>query len=45
MDVQLELVHRLGFCSLEEHERLRARIDEIGRMLNDLITALQPKDE
>jgi len=44
VDVQIELAKRLGFCSSAEHEQLLPRIDRIGRMLNGLITSLQPTD-
>lgn len=40
--MQLELAYRLKFCTRDEYERLSKRVDEIGRMLNGLIAALQP---
>jgi four helix bundle protein len=43
VDVQIEVAKRLGFCSTAEHEQLQPRIDRIGRMLNGLISALQPE--
>lgn len=44
VDVQAELAKRLGFCSPADYEALVPRIDRIGRMLNGLITSLQPLD-
>jgi four helix bundle protein len=45
VDVQVEIAARLGFCSKEDGARVRLRIDRVGRMLNGLITSLQPTDE
>ena len=45
VDVQLELAMRLKFCSPNDHKRIAERIDRVGRMLNGLITSLQPQDE
>lgn len=42
VDVQLELAVRLGYCAKEAHVPIAERIDRIGRMLNGLITSLQP---
>src|SRR5215208_5305920 len=44
IDVQLEIAKRLSFCSAGDHERLQARVDEIGRMLNGLIASIRPAD-
>lgn len=45
VDVQMELARRLGFCAPQEHDRLQERIDRVGRMLNGLISSLQPRDD
>ncbi|RPI54672.1 MAG: four helix bundle protein [Acidobacteria bacterium] len=42
LDVQLELVARLGFCTKGAQRRIAERVDRIGRMLNGLIGSLQP---
>jgi four helix bundle protein len=42
VDVQNELALRLKFFSVGQHARLQTRVDRIGRMLNGLITSLQP---
>ena len=44
VDVQLALAQRLGFCSAADRARVQERVDRIGRMLNGLIKALEPKD-
>jgi four helix bundle protein len=41
VDVQLEIALRLGFMKPAPHQELQDMVDEIGRMLNGLITALQ----
>jgi four helix bundle protein len=45
VDVQLEIAQRLGFCSGPDYDRLRQRVDRIGRMLNGLINALQQNED
>ena len=42
VDVQSEIALRLKFLSEIQHSRLQSRVDRIGRMLNGLITSLQP---
>jgi|SRR5688572_5142199 len=42
LDVQLELAKRLGFCSASDYARLQERVERVGKMLNGLITSLQP---
>jgi four helix bundle protein len=44
VDVQTEIALRLEFLQEIEHSRLQTRVDRIGRMLNGLITSLQPDD-
>lgn len=43
VEVQLEIALRLRFVSNEEYERIQPSVDEISRMLNGLITSLQPE--
>jgi four helix bundle protein len=45
VDVQLEMARRLGFCDAADYDRIRERVDRVGRMLNGLIEALQPREE
>jgi four helix bundle protein len=45
VDVQLELAARLEFCKPMDLQRVQQRVDRVGRMLNGLITSLQPMDE
>jgi four helix bundle protein len=45
VEVQLEIAKRVGFLKPSDYRRLAAQIDEIGRMLNGLITSLQPQDQ
>lgn len=44
VDVQLEIARRVGFLRQAEHRRLAGLTDEVGRMLNGLISSLQPHD-
>ena len=44
VDVQLELALRLKFVTTTAYARLQTRIERIGRMLNGLITSLQPDE-
>lgn len=43
LETQLIISEKLGFLSLESHKVLLAQIDEIGRMLNGLITSLKTR--
>lgn len=43
LETQLIISEKLGFLSLDSHKLLLAQIDEIGRMLNSLITSLKNK--
>ena len=45
VDVQLEIARRLGLCDAADYDKLRERVDRIGRMLNGLIEALQQREE
>jgi four helix bundle protein len=44
VEVQLEIAKRVGFLTPRDHDRLQAIAAEVGRMLNGLITAVQPQD-
>jgi four helix bundle protein len=43
VDVQLEVAKRLGYCSAADCARLQQRVNRVGRMLNGLITSVQPQ--
>jgi len=43
VEVQLEIAKRVGFLSQQDHDRIQAIVAEVGRMLNGLITAVQPR--
>ena len=42
---QLELGPRLGYCDQQLIVPVQGRLEEIGKMLNGLITSLQPSDD
>jgi four helix bundle protein len=44
VEVQLEIAKRVGFLSDSDYRRLDALTGEVGRMLNGLITAMQPRE-
>lgn len=44
VDVQLEIASRLGYCPASDYSRLMARVNRLGRMLNELIESLEPSD-
>jgi len=39
--VQLEIAQRVGFLREAEYERLQRQTEEVGRMLNGLISSIQ----
>ena len=41
LEVQLEIAARLQFISASDYEGIWADVEEIGRMLNGLITSLE----
>jgi four helix bundle protein len=45
VEVQVEIAKRVGYLAESDYRRLMSQIDEIGRMLNGLITSLQPAGE
>jgi four helix bundle protein len=45
VEVQLEIALRVGFMPQSEYDRTRAVVEEIGRMLNGLISSMQPAEE
>lgn len=36
---------RVGFLAPNEYDRIQAIVEEVGRMLNGLISSMQPPDE
>ena len=42
LEVQLEIAQRVGILSSQEYGRIQPIVEEVGRMLNGLITAVQP---
>ena len=45
VEVQLEIARRVGFLTPADHDRIQPMVEEIGRMLNGLITSVQPAEE
>jgi len=45
VEVQLEIAKRLQYCQVAEYNRIQGRVERVGRMLNGLITALQPTED
>lgn len=43
VEVQLEIAKRVGFLAKHDYDRIQGIVAEVGRMLNGLITALQPQ--
>jgi four helix bundle protein len=44
VEVQLEIAKRVGFMTDADYVRLDALTGEVGRMLNGLITSMQPRE-
>jgi four helix bundle protein len=42
VEVHLEIAKRVGFLASRDYDRIQAMVEEVGRMLNGLITAVQP---
>lgn len=45
VEVQLEIAYRLKFLSAADYKRTQAAVEEIGRMLNGLITSIWPDQQ
>jgi four helix bundle protein len=45
VEVQLEIALRLGYCTRKEYDGIQERVSRVGRMLNGLITSLQPEND
>jgi len=45
VEVQLEIAKRVGFLSPNDHNRIQAIVEEVGRMLNGLIASVQPTSD
>ena len=41
LEVQLEIAKRVGFLKEADYERLQHQTEEVGRMLNGLISSIQ----
>ena len=44
VEVQLEIAARVGFLSPQDHDRIQALVEEVGRMLNGLIASMRPAE-
>jgi four helix bundle protein len=44
VEVQLEIAYRVGFMAEQEYEELQRRVEEVGRMLNGLISSMRPEE-
>ena len=42
VEVQLDIAKRVGFLGAQDYERIQMITEEVGRMLNGLITSLRP---
>jgi len=40
LDTHLELALRVGYISMEQHAAIRAKLDEVGRVLNGLMRSI-----
>ena len=45
IEVQLEIAKRVGFLSETDYMRLQRQVEEVGRMLNGLITSMQDRPD
>lgn len=45
LEVQLEIAKRVGFLKEAEYERLQQHTEEVGRMLNGLISSIQDQSD
>jgi four helix bundle protein len=45
IEVQLEIAKRVGFLVENDYCRLQSQVEEVGRMLNGLITSIQPESD
>jgi len=43
LEVQIEIARRVGFISTDDYGRIQPLIEEVGRMLNGLISSMQPR--
>ena len=42
LDTHLELAFRVGYINQEQHIAIRAKLDEVGRILNGLMRSINP---
>jgi four helix bundle protein len=40
LDTHLELALRVGYIKVEQHTAIRAKLDEVGRVLNGLMRSI-----
>ncbi len=45
VEVQLEIAWRLGYSARSDYDRIQQRTARVGRMLNGLISSLQPNED
>jgi four helix bundle protein len=45
IEVQLEIAKRVGFLSETDYQRMQSQVEEVGRMLNGLISSMPPEDD
>ena len=45
VDVQLEIARRVGFLTTADYRPLAEQVNEVGRMLNGLISSIRQADE
>jgi hypothetical protein len=45
VEVQLEIALRLHFLKIVDYKQTQIAVEEIGRMLNGLITSLEPASD
>jgi four helix bundle protein len=43
VEVQLEIAKRAGFVAAHDYDRIQALVEEVGRMLNGLMTSMRPE--
>lgn len=45
VEVQLEIAKRVGFLRQNEYDRIQRIVEEVGRMLNGLISSMRPTSD
>src|SRR5688572_6088315 len=44
LDTHLELALRIGYLNVEQHTAIRAKLDEVGRLLNGLMRSISSEN-